>query len=82
MSEFYETIVSLSYMGDTRMKFAENPAKPLDIRIAAVEVLGWFTNSYRNPEIEAMCSRLMSANNEAAPEALKQEAIRTLERMK
>lgn len=27
MSEFYETIVSLSYMGDTRMKFAENPAK-------------------------------------------------------
>jgi len=27
MSEFYETLVSLSYIGDTRMKFAENPQK-------------------------------------------------------
>lgn len=27
MTEFYETLVSLSYMGDTRMKFAENPHK-------------------------------------------------------
>lgn len=62
--------------------FAENPAKPLDMRIAAVEVLGWFTNSYRNPEIVAMCNRLMSANNEVAPEALKQEVIKTLTRMK
>lgn len=31
MVEFYETLVSLSYMGDTRMKFAENPHKVSNI---------------------------------------------------
>jgi translocator assembly and maintenance protein 41 len=37
MEEFYETIVSLSYIGDTRMKFAENPKKVSNIVKGSLE---------------------------------------------
>ncbi len=37
MSEFYQTLVSLSYIGDTRMKFAENPMKVANIVNGAID---------------------------------------------
>ena len=70
------------YLVPQVIKFAEDQSKPLDMRIASVEVLGWFSVSYRNPEIVALCEKLLHASDVTAPAALKQEASRTLARMK
>lgn len=48
MSEFYETLVSLSYMGDTRMKFAENPKKVSNIVKGALD---FFEKTYGNSDL-------------------------------
>jgi len=48
MSEFYETIVSLSYMGDTRMKFAENPEKISNIVKGAMD---FFEKNYGDSDL-------------------------------
>lgn len=48
MSEFYETLVSLSYIGDTRMKFAENPHKVSNIVKGATD---FFEDAYGNSNL-------------------------------
>ena len=41
------------------IEFIENDSKPMELRVDALEVLGWFNASYRNPEITALCHRLL-----------------------
>lgn len=48
MEEFYETIVSLSYIGDTRMKFAENPQKISNIVKGSYD---FFEDTYGNSDL-------------------------------
>ncbi len=49
--------------------FVENQLKPVEMRIAALEVLGWFNYSYRNPEIADLCRRVLEAKRGLAPES-------------
>ena len=58
---------------------AEDPSYELELRVAAVEALGWFSISWQRPAIERMCERLL---DEKQPEAIRKEALRTLNRLK
>lgn len=60
------------------IEFIEDINQPLELRICAVEALGWFRHSYRNPEISAACKRVIES---AAPQELKNEAKKTLARL-
>ncbi len=59
--------------------FVEDAAQPLELRVVAIEALGWFRHSYRNPEIAAACQRIMASD---APQSLKNEAEKTFGRIK
>lgn len=61
------------------IRFAEDTTQPLDLRVTAVEALGWFHSSYQKEAINAMCDRLVASG---APEALVAEARKTRSRLK
>ena len=58
---------------------AEDASYDLTLRVAAVEALGWFSISWQRPAIEQMCRRLLEGEQ---PEAIRKEALRTLNRLK
>lgn len=59
---------------------AEDPSFDLELRVAAVEALGWFSISWQRPAIESMCERILSSQDQ--PEALRKEALKTQNRLK
>ncbi len=61
------------------IKVAEGAEYEESLRVAAVEALGWFYNSWQRPTIEQMCERM--AKNEKS-EALRKEAVKTFNRLK
>lgn len=87
LTEFYQTIVSLSYMGDTRMKFAENPKKVSNIVMGALDFFeenygssellkktkGYITNKHTKENIELLpiLIRTKIENDENAGEVIK-----------
>lgn len=58
--------------------FIEDAKQPLELRICAVEALGWFRHSYRNAEITDACKRIITSD---APQELRNEAQKTLARL-
>ncbi|WP_290540479.1 HEAT repeat domain-containing protein [Alistipes sp.] len=59
---------------------AEDPSLELELRVAAVEALGWFPISWQRPAIESMCGRILSSREQ--PEELRKEALKTRNRLK
>ncbi|MBR5855646.1 MAG: HEAT repeat domain-containing protein [Bacteroidales bacterium] len=58
--------------------FIEDASQPSDLRVAAIEALGWFRASYQNGKIAEACTRLMKSD---APQEVKNEAEKTLGRL-
>lgn len=67
------------YMLGDLLAFAEDPSQDWNLRVTAIEALGWFTYSYRAGEIEDACRRIISGD---APEPVRNEAAKTLARLK
>lgn len=59
---------------------AENPSLELELRVAAVEALGWFSLSWQRPAIESLCGRILISQDQ--PEVLRKEALKTQNRLK
>lgn len=60
------------------LAFVEDASQPEDLRVAAIEALGWFNNSYQNPVIAEALKRIADSN---VSEAIRNEAIKTLKRL-
>lgn len=58
--------------------FVEDASQPTDLRVAAIEALGWFNASYQSPKIAEACKRVMKSD---APQEVKIEAEKTLNRL-
>ena len=81
--EFIRTITLLRnsnchFMVPEVISYVEDLSKPVHLRVIALEILGWFNASYRNPEIASLCNRILKSH---APDELRQEAHKTLNRM-
>ena len=60
------------------IKFIEDNTQPEKLRVAAIEALGWFNRSYQAGKIAESCKRVMASD---APQAVKNEAQKTFERL-
>lgn len=60
------------------IEFIEDASQPTDLRVDAIEALGWFNASYQNPVIAEACKRIMKSD---APQELKNEAEKTYKRL-
>lgn len=62
------------------LSFVSNNNEELNLRIAMLESLAWFGSSFRKQEIIAHCQ--MIYNDTTFPESLRNEALRTLNKIK
>ena len=60
------------------IEFVEDASQPIQLRVKAIEALGWFRHSYRNAEIAEACKRILTSD---APIELKNETTKTLARL-
>ncbi len=58
---------------------AEDASQPEELRVAVLEALGWFRTSWQRSNIRHCCERLVGSD---APEAVRAEAEKTLNRLK
>lgn len=65
---------------DKYLSFVSNDNEDLKLRIAMLESLAWFGNSYRKPEIIATCQTIN--NDTTLPQSLRDEALRTINKIK
>ena len=57
----------------------QDPTEDVEIRVSAMEALGWFTFSYRRPEIMEVCQKLSSGGQYDVP--VRDEALKTFQRL-
>ncbi|MFP4690602.1 MAG: HEAT repeat domain-containing protein [Bacteroidales bacterium] len=61
------------------VEFALNSREEKELRLHMIEALGWFTHSYNKNLILEMCRRIK--DNELEDEAIREEALKTLNRI-
>lgn len=59
----------------------EDPAEPEDIRLALLDALAWYTESYRKNEILSACERILLHSSETS-KSVREQALRTYYRLK
>jgi len=62
------------------IKFAEDSKTAPELRVTAIEALGWYSFSYKKDMIKEACEKIEKDNS--APQAVKDEALRTFNRLK